>query len=389
MLKIIDKIKKVCRNPDYMRMKIRKHLAIRAAGRVLPRRMIPAPAMVSVVPTLQCNLRCRTCGLHANLSLPDRQPVGTDFRRVMTRVQLMDVADQIHRMRSGIQISGGEPTLHPDLIPFIRRAAGDYRLVCDMMTNGLLLGDLATDLLSSNLASMHVSMDGTGGAYDAVRGDGMFRQFDRSLTGFFREKSRQHADRMKTVAVFTAVPENQADLPDSVRYAMEIGFDQFLLLHPVRIDMTHLQANNRVLKDSKDHALWTWGEQLDLTRMDVPALKDAIRKSRDIIAGYPGRSWRSNPELDIYGFENYYAQQPVPLELQHPCPAFHLHCVIYPDGSVMPSNGCYFQSLGNVFETPLKEIWYGPAYHALRQRVRSNGTIPLCTFCFIAYNGCI
>lgn len=345
--------------------------------------------MVSVAPTLQCNLQCKTCGFQDNLTRADRQPAGTRFDRIMSREQLMDVAEQLRALHTSIQISGGEPTLHPDLIQFIRNTAGDNHLLCDLMTNGLHLGDLGDDLLTAGLNSIHISVDGTGDAYNAVRGAGVFRRLDQSLTRFFQLKHQQTSRRFMTVAVFTVTPDNQADLVQTAGYVMALGFDQLLLLHPVSIDAAQLRANNAVMSDPRDHALWTWGERIDLEAMDIPALKASITRVRQLISRYPGRSFRSNPDLDTYGYDRFYARKPIVPEQRHPCPAFYLHCVIYPDGSVMPSNGCYFQPLGNVFETPLRKIWNNAAYRGLRRRVRRNGYIPLCTFCFIAYNACL
>jgi len=376
-------------NPDRVRLKLRKMLALRLRSCRWSRGWSPPPTIVSVVPTFACNLRCITCGLHHNLTRRERQPEGTDFNREMTEEDLLCLADALGTLRPTVQLSGGEPTLHPSLIPFLRRLSLTHRLNTDILTNGLRLGDLAGDLLASEPAMLHVSLDGTDAAYDAVRGAGKFIQFDRSVRRFFEVKRRWRHGRPRMTAVFTVTTDNQHAIADTAQYAMERGFDQFLILHPVRITEANVRQNNETLKNPRDHALWTWGENLAIEAVDIPALKKMIEATRSLVHKYPGRRFSTNPDLSIYGYERYYSQTPVSPSLRQTCPAFYLHCVIYPDGSVMPSNGCYFQSMGNVFDTPLKTIWNDPAYRALRRRARTNGYIPLCTYCFIAYNGCI
>jgi pyruvate formate lyase activating enzyme len=70
--------------------------------------------VAAVVFTQGCNFRCAFC--HNPSLLPER----VDEARLITE---REVLDQLHRRRSRISavvVSGGEPTLHPDLPVFLR-----------------------------------------------------------------------------------------------------------------------------------------------------------------------------------------------------------------------------------------------------------------------------
>jgi MoaA/NifB/PqqE/SkfB family radical SAM enzyme len=83
--------------------------------------------------------------------------------------------------------------------------------------------------------------------------------------------------------------------------------------------------------------------------------------------------------------EEYYSEQIRRTKGGDSCLMFWKVGFIYPDGSVMPSNACYFHSMGNIFHEEFKTIWNGDKYRALRRHVRKNGWIPFCSRCYCSY----
>ena len=85
------------------------------------------PILAQIVPIRRCNLDCGYCNEYDKTSAP--VPIDTMLRRID---RLADLGTTI------ITLSGGEPTLHPDLDAIIRRIR-DRGAIATLITNGLLL----------------------------------------------------------------------------------------------------------------------------------------------------------------------------------------------------------------------------------------------------------
>ncbi len=115
MTKIRRKLKKIARTAREARMFAK---AMRSARH---------PILAQVVPIRRCNLACAYCNEFDSIS--DPVPTEQMFRRID---RLSDLGTAI------ITLSGGEPTLHPDLDLIIRRIR-DRGIIATLITNGLLL----------------------------------------------------------------------------------------------------------------------------------------------------------------------------------------------------------------------------------------------------------
>ena len=100
----------------------------------------------------KCNMRCVYC-----------MPEDMIFR---PNYELMTCAEILRLVRlfaelgiDKIRLTGGEPTVHPDLIPIVRgiREQGIHRI--SMTTNGLRLAKLARPLKDAGLERVNVSVD--------------------------------------------------------------------------------------------------------------------------------------------------------------------------------------------------------------------------------------
>ena len=78
------------------------------------------------------------------------------------------MADLVPLGLKRVRVSGGEPFLYPGLFELVERGA-DLGLAVSIQTNGLMLGRLAERINAAPIASLHVSLDGTGAANDALR----------------------------------------------------------------------------------------------------------------------------------------------------------------------------------------------------------------------------
>jgi MoaA/NifB/PqqE/SkfB family radical SAM enzyme len=106
------------------------------------------PILAQIVPIRRCNLDCAYCNEYDRTSMP--VPLETMLRRID---RLADLGTTI------ITLSGGEPTLHPDLDAIIRRIR-DRGAIATLITNGLLLTpDRIITLNRAGLDYLQISID--------------------------------------------------------------------------------------------------------------------------------------------------------------------------------------------------------------------------------------
>lgn len=102
--------------------------------------------------TDKCNMRCVYCMTEDMIFRPSAELMSAD--------EVIRLVNLFARLGTDkIRLTGGEPTVHPDLIDIVRgiRAAGITRI--SMTTNGLRLADLAKPLIAAGLERVNVSVD--------------------------------------------------------------------------------------------------------------------------------------------------------------------------------------------------------------------------------------
>ncbi len=106
------------------------------------------PVLAQIVPIRRCNLACTYCNEFDSHSAP--VPLGTLRERI----------DHLGRLRTAnIELSGGEPMLHPDLDALIRHIRSSGAL-SGLMTNGYLLNEARIERLNAaGLDHLQISID--------------------------------------------------------------------------------------------------------------------------------------------------------------------------------------------------------------------------------------
>ena len=133
---------------------------VRRAGRRISRRLREArlivralksaqrPVLAQIVPIRRCNLACAYCNEYDETSAP--VPTELMLRRV-DRLAMLGT--------SMIDLSGGEPLLHPDLDIIIRRIR-EHGCLAGLLTNGYLLSrDRIERLNQAGLDRLQISID--------------------------------------------------------------------------------------------------------------------------------------------------------------------------------------------------------------------------------------
>ena len=102
--------------------------------------------------TDKCNMRCVYCMSEDMVFQPTED--------LLTTAEILRLVNLFARLGvDKIRLTGGEPSIHPDLIPIVRgiHAAGITRI--SMTTNGLRLADLSQPLKDAGLERVNVSVD--------------------------------------------------------------------------------------------------------------------------------------------------------------------------------------------------------------------------------------
>lgn len=161
--------------------------------------------------TSRCDLGCPVC-----LAASDRE--GSDLTPAAVESALRRLGET-EGTAVCVQLSGGEPTGHPDLIRIVRRAASHGFRKLEIDTNGLALAhdrSLAERLREAGLAGVYLQMDGVRPrAFEVMRGRDLLAEKLRAI-----EHCR--AAGLQVVLSVTVVPGvNDRSLWEMIRFGVE------------------------------------------------------------------------------------------------------------------------------------------------------------------------
>jgi len=163
------------------------------------------PILAQIVPIRRCNLACAYCNEYDKHS----QPVALATMR--------ERIDHLARLRTAnIEISGGEPLLHPDLDALIRhiRATG---ALAGLITNGYLLNEKRIDdFNNAGLDHLQISIDN-------VTPDHVSKKSLKVLDAKLQLLSRRAAFSVNINSVLGGELGNSEDALTIARRAIELG----------------------------------------------------------------------------------------------------------------------------------------------------------------------
>jgi MoaA/NifB/PqqE/SkfB family radical SAM enzyme len=117
--------------------------------RSFPRAFDDLPIWAQLNITYKCNLDCSYCSEYDNSK--DHVP----YADLTARIDKIKSLGTLHT-----DLIGGEPLLHPDLIPLMKYVTGHHRMTTGMTTNGFLLTeDKLLELIDAGMGRIQVSVD--------------------------------------------------------------------------------------------------------------------------------------------------------------------------------------------------------------------------------------
>ncbi len=285
------------------------------------------PPFLMIEPTNSCNLKCPMCP-SGNGTL--KRPKGfMDFDLYKK------VIDEAQGRTSLICFwNQGEPFLHPRIIDMIRYSAekGIYSMVS---TNANIMPD-ADDLVRSGLDSLIVSLDGAQQeTYNRYRVNGDFDKVIENARKLIEAKRRLKSAKPVIKWQFIVMKHNEHEIERIRDLSKNLGVDQ-LVLKTVQV----------------------------YTKDDI----------RDFMP--------ENPKFRRYKVEGDHFE--LKHEVKNRCRRIWTNPVINWDGEMAV---CCFDKdvdfkIGNVKDMRIEDIWKGPAFNRIRQRILTNRkSIPMCLNC--------
>jgi len=292
------------------------------------------PYQLQVEPTTKCNLSCSLCPIGRGvLGRPSKHMTLGEFKGI--------VDDMEKWLLFLILWDWGEPLLNPELPDMIRYATDrDIRTVTS--TNGHFLGDEAymEAILMSGLSTLIVAIDSEhGDKYQVYRRGGNLDKALSGLKALVDLKKRLGSDTLINMRM-VVMRQNQHELPRLRSMARQLGADVF----------TAKTLNPSSGLESLDSELVP--DRLDYRRYKYkPGTFERVRVDANC-----RRIWQMSN--------------------------------IFSNGDIVPCCYDYDSTLkiGNIADQPLSEIWNGPAYRAMRERVLSEkDSIPHCRVCVMNF----
>lgn len=289
----------------------------------LPPRRPSKPLTLLFLINRGCNLKCRFCDLWQ----------GWEQVPVDRALALFDEAVAIGTRT--VVLTGGEPLLHPGLFE-LARGAWDRGLSVNVTSNGLLVERHYEQLVDSGVASLSFSLDGLPPTHDRLRGQaGAFERTWRALEATVRD------GRMDPCVYFVVTRENVRELVPVYERVRALG---------ARFDFWPVNdAPDLYLRDADDQAAWA----------------DAVRHIAAADAGVAARAHYYAEALGYHGGE----RGPVR------CLGLVDQYGVTYRGDLLPCCVWGGEGLvaGNVFERPLRELWWSPEVQARREHLYRQG----------------
>lgn len=295
-----------------------------------------APLALYFGATRRCNLDCVMCGTKLLKRVPDLSY--ERFRQILDQVPA-------HSMR-GCQIGGtGEPLLNPDLIKMFTYAK-NKGFITHLTTNATLLTEAKALPILRALDIIAISVDGaTKETYEKIRRGGKFEDVIRNTQRLTALKKKIRAPTHIRIN-FVCSMLNIREIPEMVVLASQLGVDGLEI---------------RMLREA-----FQWRPK--------PKYKQTID---DLSVSFSSVKKHIPPKSKIE------------LSVETPRPTFPIcdwpfkTCYITEDGFVTPC--CNVPepgiSFGNVFNTPLAEIWNNQLYREFRRGFITGNPPESCVDC--------
>jgi len=315
--------------------------------------------------TYRCSSRCRSCQMW-------RRVGGEEW----TCDQWLGFLGSLDGSLRHVEPFGGDVMLRPDvLFPLIEESAR-RGLIVDIPLNGVLITPPAAERLAAMpINTIYVSVDGVGEVHDNVRQ--VSGNCDRiaSAVGIIR---RARGDRTRpTLAGNTTVSRlNYDQCADIAQFAHDVGFDHVSFEYcgefpPEAVDASAIDGvRPRPYYERQAESLLLSQEQARCVKRDL----DRLRRQRSDDGFHV-----VTRNIDFLTIAEMVTGQP----RMSRCYVCRTLLTIDPSGNVLPCPFFDQYHLGNLAQTPLRQIWNN-ARHRRFVALQRTGKLPMCRYCILS-----
>jgi radical SAM protein with 4Fe4S-binding SPASM domain len=310
-------------------------------------------------------------GMFAPANLPRPYPL-------LTLNELKSAIDEIANFRPRVMLWGGEPFLYPYFLPLIQYIKRK-RLPLQIITNGTLLEEYASSLVSLGVNKIVVSLDGPEEVHDAIRG--VPHTFQRIKQGIFeleRMKGLAQAINPQLVVNFTISPFNYSRIVETINLLEEFPIQALIISHFWYTTQELGEIYQSVYREAFQSEPHSWqGFVREVSGINLEVLSQQLylitnRKNRIPISFVP---YLTRKQIWLY------YQEPSNSLNYNRCLVPWCTVAILPNGDLTPCSDRPDFIVGNLREKGIIELWYSSRYHLFRKVLKEKGLLPLCYRC--------
>lgn len=333
------------------------------------------PKQLYIEVTNRCNSLCKSCPLTYDHYLP------WEAKHHLSWDEFRQIVDQVPVIERAVLHGIGEPLLNPDLPRIVAHLKSRGARVL-FNTNAVLLDATRGDaMVEAGLDELRVSLDAiTPALYNELRGiDKLPRILDNLRAYMSRRAARKSVEPHQPVVSFwfVGMRENLHELPDIVRFAIELGVPEVHLQRLVYFgDGAKLDDDVTAIHEQSLHAVLQAHQEQMMLECETLAKQSGLKFTASG-ATTPGESLATK---GAHPWQGCYR----PWSLMYITATGNaLPCCIAPFAVTD-----YEQiMLGNVFQDSLAQVWNGERYQALRSAVLSKAPSPWpCQHCGVKWS---
>lgn len=302
-----------------------------------------------------CDILCSHCFRNAYTPAP----------RTMTARELEVLETSVFPHVDRLAFSETAEALHvrmmPEALSAARRAGIPFIRI---QSNGTHLSpEVGKVLLDHDLNVLGVSLDAvTPETFARIRKGADWEQVVKNVRAFARMRDARPEARTRIALNFSVMVQNAAEAPSFIRFAKELGADS--------VSFTHLMIETEEMR--------SWSLIHDPVRAN--SLFSELREEAEQVA-FPVLVPEDVPST-LKPFDGALLESPC---YHGPCQAAREKWVyLMADGTCHPClNLQDCRPMGNVFMTPLSELWFGPRNQSFRSGALDSGHVEGCDHCKI------
>jgi radical SAM protein with 4Fe4S-binding SPASM domain len=314
-------------------------------------------------------------------------------KRQLALSDYVRLLDQIAPSRPTVSLFGGEPLLYPDILPLVREIKR-RGLTCTMITNAWRLPEVARELVEAGIDTVAVSVDGPPDVHDRIRGEtGSFERVAEGVRALDRARKELGVAVPMAIAILPVTELNLGDMGRALESLRDLPLDtinvglRWFVSRPVG------QAYEKVMSETFGVAGDSWkGFEFDGAGFagtmgpelaELAKLLKRVRRGRFVDATL-GKPWVSFvPDIPAEDVPRYFAEEGQTFG-HDLCPVAWYFAQVEPDGQVCFCGDFPDYVLGNVRETPFREIWTGERATRFREKLAKE-PLPICSRCCGSY----